>query len=185
MKRLFVAIKIKPNANFLEVFDELKHSLKHEKIKWVEVNNLHLTLKFFGETAEIKIPDIVNALQLGIEPHQHFELEISTLGIFGSRYNPKLVWAGLQNTSPLINLVTSINAQLEKIGFFQDRQNYVPHLTLGRINSLKDKKLFQQIISDFKEAYFQEILVTQVLLYESVLTKEGPIYSIIESFELK
>lgn len=184
MKRLFAAIKIKPSSNFLEISDALKKGLKHEKIKWVEPNNLHLTLKFFGETQEDKIPEIVNALKLGLEKHNKFSLQISTLGIFGSKYNPKLIWVGLQPTDPLIQLVSSVHTELDKIGYFQDRQNFVPHLTLGRIKNLSDKNLFQNIISKHRENYFQEICVKEVYLFESTLTKDGPLYQIIETFDL-
>lgn len=185
MKRLFASIKIKADSQFLALFEELKQGLRHEKIKWVEVDNLHLTLKFFGETHEDKVQEIVEALNSGIENHEKFSLKISTLGIFGSSYNPKLIWAGLQNTKPLLKLVTSVNKEIEKIGFFQDRQNFVPHLTLGRIKNLSDRNLFQEIISDYKEEYFQEVLVTEVYLFESTLTCEGPIYKVIKKFELK
>lgn len=185
MKRLFVAIKIKANSNFLDLFDKLKKGLKHEKIKWVEVNNLHLTLKFFGETHEDKVQDIVQALYSGIENHEKFSLQISTLGIFGSRYKPKLIWSGLHNTEPLLKLVRSINNEIDKIGYFQDRQNFVPHLTLGRIKNLSDKNLFQDIISVYKDEYFQKALVMEIYLFESILTREGPIYKVIEKFELE
>lgn len=184
MKRLFLAIKLQPNNHFLELFSSLKAGLKHEKIKWIEPNNLHLTIKFFGETPENKIHELVTTLKLGVEKQNKFSLQISTLGIFGSQYNPKLIWAGLKKTGPLIQLVTNVTAELEKIGYFKDRQNFVPHLTLGRIKNLNDKNLFQNIISNFKEAYFQEELVKQICLLESTLTREGPIYTIIEKFEL-
>ena len=63
MKRLFVALKINPDQNFLEVYDKLKSSLRHEKIKWVEMQNLHLTLKFFGDTDDV------------IDDHRFFAVE--------------------------------------------------------------------------------------------------------------
>ena len=56
MKRLFAAIKIHPSARFISVLNAISASLSHERIKWVEPENMHLTLKFFGETAENKIP---------------------------------------------------------------------------------------------------------------------------------
>lgn len=185
MKRLFAAIKITADPHFLALFEELKQGLKHERIKWVEIHNLHLTLKFFGETEEDKILEIIQALKSGIQDHEKFTLKISTLGLFGSSYNPKLIWAGLQNVDPLKQLVRSIHSELESIGFFQDRQNFVPHLTLGRIRNLKDKNLFQDIISNYKEDYFQDALVSEVFLYESTLTKKGPKYQITETVELK
>lgn len=185
MKRLFAALKVVPETGFLQIFDELKNSLKHEKIKWVKPHNLHLTLKFFGETFEDKIPEISGALEAGVKNHNQFYFNISTIGIFGSRYNPKVVWAGLQKTDPLKNLANSLNNELGKFGYGGDRQNFIPHLTLGRIRILRDKDLFQDIISDYKNEFFQKTFVRKIYLFESTLTKEGPIYQIIEKFELK
>ena len=185
MKRLFAAIKVKPNNEFLEIFHGLKQDLKHEKIKWVEPHNLHLTLKFFGETEEDKIPEIVAALKSSVNNQNQFSFEISTLGIFGSRYNPKVIWAGLTNTDSLIKLEASVSSGLESIGYIPDRQNFVPHLSLGRIKALKDKDLFQNIIDDYKGEYFQHVFVEEIYLLESTLIKTGPIYTIIEKFNLK
>ncbi len=185
MKRLFAAIKIKPKVEFLEIFQGLKQDLKHEKIKWVESYNLHLTLKFFGETDEERIPEIIAALKASVNEHQHFSFDISKIGIFGSSYNPKVVWAGLTETDSLIKLEASVKCSLEGVGYVSDRQNFVPHLTLGRIKNLKDKDLFQDIISNYKEKYFQEVSVKKVYLFESTITKTGPVYTIIEEFNLK
>lgn len=184
MKRLFVAIKIQAEEPLSEVFHELKQALKHEKIKWVEPHNLHLTLKFFGETSEEKIPDITDVLKKASKEHQAFSFDISKIGIFGSRYNPKIIWAGIEHTDQLIQLDLSIKNELKNIGFFPDRQNFVPHLTLGRIKFLNDKDLFQAIISDFREEYFQSVRVSEILLLESTLSKRGPVYSVIETFLL-
>ena len=184
MKRLFIAIKIKPKSNFLKIFDELKQGLKHEKIKWVENNNLHLTLKFLGETSEEKTPEIIGALEEALKFHNSFCVDIRTIGLFGSHYDPKLIWAGLQNSESLIQLAADVNTGLEKIGSIQDRQNFVPHLSLGRIKYLSDKNLFQDIISEYKNEFFQKVFVNEVYLFESNLTKEGPIYKVVEKFEL-
>jgi 2'-5' RNA ligase len=185
MKRLFAAIKINPDENFLHLFEELKNALKHEKIKWVEPYNLHLTLRFFGETEEENIPSIIAALQTGASKHNPFNSQIEEIGIFGSSYNPKVIWAGIAAPKPFSDLKISLYNELEKIGYFEDRQNFVPHLTLGRINYLKDKDLFQDIISGFKDEYFQEISIKGFYLFESKLTKTGPIYTIVEKIKLQ
>ncbi|MFU8845056.1 MAG: 2'-5' RNA ligase family protein, partial [Bacteroidales bacterium] len=62
MKRLFAAIKVMPDEEFMRVFMTLKRDLKNEKIKWVDPENIHITLKFFGETPESKIPLINDVL---------------------------------------------------------------------------------------------------------------------------
>jgi RNA 2',3'-cyclic 3'-phosphodiesterase len=185
MKRLFAAIKIHPSARYINVFNEITSSLRHERIKWVEPGNMHLTLKFFGETDENQIPAIRQALETAAEKTKPFTLRISNTGIFGSRYDPKVVWFGIEKQADLESLAKNLYGELEKYGWDKDRQNFVPHLTIGRIKELKDKPLFQQIIGKYNTLEIQEENVTEIVLYESILRREGPLYVNVFSAVLK
>ena len=88
MKRLFVAIKLKPDENFLRIYYFLKQNLKHDLIRWVEPDKLHLTLKFLGETPNEKIPQIKQLLSDFVKDKKRFEIIFDKVGIFGSSYNP-------------------------------------------------------------------------------------------------
>lgn len=176
MKRLFAAIKIHPTAEYLRIYNEITASLRHERIKWVEPENMHLTLKFFGETDEKQIPAIQHVLENAIEKSKPFTLNLANTGIFGSHYDPKVIWFGIEKQPELEFLAKNIFTGLETIGWQADRQNFVPHLTIGRIKELKDKPLFQKIISKYNTVKIQEEKVTEVTLYESILRHEGPLY---------
>jgi RNA 2',3'-cyclic 3'-phosphodiesterase len=176
MKRLFAAIKIHPTAEYLLIFNEITSSLSHERIKWVEPENMHLTLKFFGETDEKQIPAIQHVLQNAADQSKSFSLSVANTGIFGSHYDPKVIWFGIEKQPELELLAKNIFTGLEKIGWQPDRQNFVPHLTIGRIKELKDKTLFQKIISKYNTVKIQEEKVTEIKLYESILSRGGPLY---------
>ena len=176
MKRLFAAIKIHPSAKYLSLFNEISSSLRHERIKWVEPENTHLTLKFFGETDDTKIPAIRQSIEKAVAQSKSFTLKIANTGIFGTRYDPKVIWFGIEKQDELENLAQNIFNELAKCGWEKDRQNFVPHLTVGRIKGLKDKPLFQQIISKYSTVEVQEEKVTEITLYESILRREGPLY---------
>ncbi len=184
-KRLFLAIKVNPQLNFIEQFNALKKDLNHESIKWVSENNLHLTLKFFGETDVKNIEGIVEALAEVLDSQQTFKLELQNIGIFGSSYQPKLIWAGVASFEELRSLWKNIRLQLQTLGYQSDRQNFVPHLTLGRIRKLSDKSFFQNIIKKYSEIKLQKLVVEKITLFESVLKPSGPIYQIIEEFPMK
>ena len=78
-----------------------------------------------------------------------------------------------------------MHKKLEIIGFTNDRQNFVPHLTIGRIKKeLKHKRSFQRKIDRFKVHYIQDVDVNEVILFESILKPKGPVYKVIESFSL-
>jgi 2'-5' RNA ligase len=176
MKRLFAAIKIHPSADYIRLFNEISSSLNHERIKWVEPENTHLTLKFFGETDETKIPVIRKAIETAVTRSKPFIIKIANTGVFGSSYDPKVMWFGIEKNAQLEELVRNIFTELAKYGWEADRQNFVPHLTIGRIRELKDKPLFQQIIRKYNTVEIQEENVTEIILYESILRREGPLY---------
>ena len=185
MKRLFAAIKIHPSARYINLFNEITSSLSHERIKWAEPDNMHLTLKFFGETDEQKIPGIIQAMETAAESSNPFLLKIADTGIFGSRYDPKIIWFGIEKQNELESLARNIFKELEKCGYEAERQNFVPHITVGRIRELKDKPLFQQIISKYNTVEIQEENVNEIILFESILRREGPLYVEVFSANLK
>lgn len=185
MKRLFIAIKIHPSVKYIDTFKQISSSLRHERIKWVEPENMHLTLKFLGETDEKKIPEINLALQQAVAVSVPFSLKISNTGIFGSRYDPKVIWFGIEKHPELEKLAQNIFGGLQLCGWQPDRQNFVPHLTIGRIKELNDKQLFQKTISHYHTLEIQEEKVSEVVLYESILKREGPQYIAVSRFMLQ
>jgi len=184
MKRLFAAIKIHPSPQFLEIFTALSELLKHERIKWVEPHNIHITLKFFGDTDEKDIPAIKKALQAAATGSKPFTMKINRTGIFGSRYDPRVIWFGIDPDPSLEILAKNVLAELQKAGWEPDRQNFVPHLTIGRIKEIRDKNLFRQMIDKFRDSKVQEQPVLEIILYESILHREGPQYVKLGSFQL-
>lgn len=184
MKRLFAAVKIEPNEDLLKVYYSMRQLLKHENIKWVEPDNLHFTLKFFGETPESKIKKINQVLENIASEIEPFDMSISKTGIFGSSYNPRVIWFGFDEEDDLKDMGERILSRLANAGFLSDRQNFVPHLTIGRIKGIKQRQLFQTVIDDFKEIQIQKFRVNEFYLYKSVLKPSGPIYTVQKCFQL-
>ena len=185
MKRLFLAIKILPDENMLSIFDSIKRSLNFSKVRWVDPNNFHLTIKFFGETPDDAIEVVNRVIRKSIESVKSFDIELSNTGIFGSNYNPRIIWFGITENEKFQKIAQDIIINLDTAGFIKDRQNFVPHLTVGRIKNIVDKKLFNEMIIKVKNIYFQKIIVDEIYLYESILTAKQPIYKIVETFRLK
>ena len=182
MIRLFAALKINPDEEFIAKYHGLKNELKYEQIKWVEEHNIHVTLKFFGETEPRKIPEICSVLKKRSLVTPIIGMQLSGLGIFGSSYAPKVIWAGIEPYAAISALMKNIHDDLKTIGFEPDRQNLVPHLTLGRIKNLRDKTAFTRIIGIFKPISSSTIRIGEMFLYESILRREGPEYIVLENF---
>lgn len=177
VKRLFIAIKIN---NFLLVENlilALKSNLKDEKINWVKTNNLHLTLRFLGKTYSSDIPKIQLALQQSIENTHDFIIESGKIGIFGSKHAPKVVWLEIKSKGILEEIEKKLSLELEKVGFGRDNQNFVAHLTLGRIpGKLKSQKYFQHVIDNHQNILSFREKTESIFLFSSRLTPEGPKY---------
>ncbi len=185
MKRLFAAIKITPDDKFLKLYYRLLKQFEDERIKWVEPQNMHITLKFFGETEENRINGICNVLNNISADHTAFSFFLNNIGIFGSAYKPRVIWFGVENDEPIKLLASDLLIKLETIGFKNDRQNFVPHLTVGRIKELVHKRSFQSKIDKSKDTFIQNVFVNKIYLFESTLTTSGPIYNIVKRFRLR
>lgn len=185
MKRLFLAIPLSPEPALLVLLQNLSSELHYERINWVKPGNMHLTLKFLGPTAKEKIPEIIAGINNCVRDLKPFDLNFDKTGIFGSRYQPRVLWLGLSEKPEQLNpLANSIIDAMDKIGFKRDRQNFVPHLTLGRINKLTDKPRFQEVIGNIPQKTYISTSVDKLLLYESILHKDGPEYRVVESFTI-
>ncbi len=185
MKRLFAAIKVHPGEALTQLVYDFQSACKYDRIKWVDLNNIHITLKFFGETLEEQIPDICAALTEITAGMTAFDLVLSNTGIFGSKYNPRVIWIGIEQNEKLLDLGQEILDGLEKIGFKKDRQNFVPHLTIGRIKHIDNKERFNSTLKKLQSVDIQKEAINRFYLFESKLFRTGPRYSIIETFKLK
>lgn len=185
MKRLFAAIKIFPDPKYLKKYHELRNRLHHEQIKWVEEKNIHITLHFFGETEERRMAIIHSVMETLAEKTEPFTLRLSGLGLFGSVYSPRVIWTGIESGHDLVALMKEFKDVLSHHGFEISRENLVPHLTLGRIKTIRDRKFFQQTIDTFKELVSLPEMIHEIVLFSSKLQSTGPVYSVEKSFSLK
>ena len=188
MKRLFLAIPIKTTDNdFIPLLDGLKRQLGHEeRINWVRPNHIHLTLKFIGNIHPNDIPKIIDELNEMFKRHKSFTMDFNRTGIFGSRYAPRVLWLGMQNTpQELLDLEEDTLTTFDELGFLRDRQNFVPHITLGRIKELCEKQYFQKIVAGIEQKSYISQEVNEIILYQSILRPEGAVYREIKKFELR
>ena len=111
------------------------------------------------------------------QKNSSFDLNIHQLGLFGSHYCPKVIWLGVENQPLLLQLASSLEEELQKAGFVPPEGNFVPHITLGRIKKIDNKKKFSQLIEENQPIFHQTINVKDIILYQSHLEKDGPIYT--------
>ena len=185
MKRLFIAIDIIPNSTFCELYAKLKSTTtKLDKINWVKSELIHLTVKFLGETSEEKTDAVLAGIHSATGTVSPFALKIGTIGAFGSRYQPRVLWFGVDAGKEMAQLHTQIQKEMRKLGFKPDYGNFVPHITVARINKIDDKQRFWTSIEALQTPFIQQVEVKKIILYESILKTYVPVYEEIGSVNL-
>ena len=184
MKRIFIAIRIDPQSELLEAYDDLKERLEGEKIKWVEEDNFHLTINFIGEKPENDVKKIIQALETVSAKFAPFKLRIKGLGTFGKRDNPNIVFTKIVGADDLFELSEAVKKSLLKIGIRGNNKPLKPHLTLGRIKSMVSISDFYELIEVNEDVHFQNVIVNEFILYESILKPDGPEYIPLGIFRL-
>jgi len=182
MKRLFIAVDIELSEQFQNLTQQLHLDLKNDEFVWIKSALQHLTIRFLGETPEDKIEPIYNALLTLANTSQPFELQLDKMGVFGSKYAPDTLWYGFSEFSLLKNLFEKLEKELSFIGFSANYGNFVPHITVGRIKRVDNKKRFWETIEKRQPQFEQTIIVHQLKLIQSKLTKDGPVYKTLKSF---
>ncbi|MDI6744478.1 MAG: RNA 2',3'-cyclic phosphodiesterase [Thermodesulfovibrionales bacterium] len=166
----------------LELPEELKKNIyiPIEKLKatgadvrWVQPENLHLTLKFLGDTTEEQLKNISEKLISLAKAHERFYLHISGAGVFPNLKHPRVVWLGMHDSEEVIRLQRDIDESMEGLGFKRDEKQFAPHLTIGRVGSLKNKDALMKELATLKEVDFGKIKVINITLMKSELKPGG------------
>ncbi len=184
MRRIFIAVKIEPRNTLKAMIAELKVALKDDRIKWTEPDNFHITLAFLGETPEDKIMEVVKMLERACPGVGAFEIALKGAGMFKSINDPRILWIGIDPSEKLTILFESVRDGLMDAGITLEERKFNPHLTLGRIKSIKDKGMLASLIADYRNIEIQKQEIREVILYESLLFQSGPVYKPLKKFAL-
>lgn len=181
--RAFIAVDIESDEFRTQILEIQKKILDiGADIKPVAPENIHLTLRFLGEIETALMEKIVDMLKL-IE-FQPFEIRLKGTGAFPSMKKINVIWIGLERgQEELTGISRSLEAQLIKLGFSQDKKGFSPHVTIARLRSGRNKDAVADLLYESKEKSYGSMMAQAIRLKKSVLTPQGPIYSTI--FEVK
>ena len=184
MKRIFISIKIDPGNTLMRVHSSLKSVLGRERINWVDPANIHLTLAFLGDTEEDRIKVAGIMLKQKCSGFGEFGFSLSGAGVFRDYSDPEVIWIGIEESGKLISLNNDIKRGLEDTGFKTDNRPFKPHITIGRIKFFKDPGALREALEPYQNIFIQEVPVSEVILYESILKPSGPVYRPAGKFRL-
>jgi len=186
--RAFIAIALP-----IEIKSELESTIQKFKtqrvqgVRWVAVENIHLTLKFLGDTSPADLAQLTKILQAESTAHPSFSVEVSGIGAFPNPRRPRIIWVGLQAPVALSTLVASLESAARSIGVQPEERGFSPHLTLGRVKndiSPVDLLNLSAALNSINVESAGGFTVTQFTLFRSELRPQGPLYSILAHFSL-
>ncbi|QLD86366.1 RNA 2',3'-cyclic phosphodiesterase [Natronomonas halophila] len=181
--RLFVSVDIHDLAS--EV-DRIQAPLRElPGINPTDPEQAHITMKFLGES-DHDLDDLTGAIEAAVEGADTgaFEATFEGLGVFPSLDYISVIWLGVsEGTEPLTTLHENLEFETTALGYDEERHEFTPHVTLGRMDHAAAKEDVQRLVRE-EDPEAGTLHVDELRLKKSTLTEEGPEYETVERFPL-
>lgn len=188
--RAFIAIETprEVQAIIARRTSALRQKLPAPFVRWVPAENIHLTLKFLGETSLTMLEQLIPLLRAEAAEHTAFSMSASGLGVFPSKAQPRIIWIGL--TAPLALQAMQRNFEniCARLGYSPEDRPFAPHLTIGRINQRLNAEEKQRVRLALEETHLGElgtIPVEAIHVFKSDLRPDGAVYTRLYTLSLK
>ena len=176
--RTFVAVKTDSDVRdrVVELIEQFRAT--GADVRWVQRDNLHVTLKFLGDVDLREMNEVCQAVQGAVADLGRFEYELHGSGAFPNADKPRTIWLGVRDGSQQLALLNErIELAVAKLGFHREARRYEPHLTIGRIRRGKiGVAELGNLIRQNAELELGRTLVSEVVVFSSQLDRSGPSY---------
>jgi RNA 2',3'-cyclic 3'-phosphodiesterase len=179
--RTFVGVEIGDDIRRKAVALQQQLARTGAQVKWVEPENLHVSLLFLGDLDERDILPVCRAVEEGASHETAFPLRVSGVGAFPTPRRPKVVWAGITDgADPLRRLYGLLEAKMLDLGVYRKEERaYTPHLTLGRVKGEADGFALAPEMPKLLAWDGGRTVVNEIVVFSSELRKDGPEYTVL------
>jgi 2'-5' RNA ligase len=188
MARIRTFIAIDPGKAIHDRIIALQETLARTgaEVKWVEPDNLHLTLLFLGEVDERDVPPVCQLVAETAAKQPAFAMTVESAGCFPNPRRPRVLWVGVTTGSQEVcTLHDALEQPLLDLGCYRrEDRKYTPHITLGRIKT--DPATDQLAAALAKQSSWKggDTMVREVHVMSSKLSSEGPVYTVLSRAKL-
>ncbi len=186
--RTFIAIEINPELKdrLVHERERLRRQLAGARIRWVQPQGMHLTLKFLGEIEAGRVEAIAAQMELLAGRYAPFAIRLQSLGAFPNLRRPRVLWVGVQAPPVLAALRADLERCLEGLGFVRERRPFHPHITLGRVrDSGGDRVDWAAALAIGAQEPLGEQRVEALALFRSELRPTGAVYTCLSAAPLR
>jgi 2'-5' RNA ligase len=156
-------------------------------VKWVEVDNLHVSLLFLGEVDERDITPICRVVAESCAERDSFSLSVEKVGCFPHLRRPRVVWVGVgAGGAELVGLHDALEPPLQELGCYRrEDRRYTPHITLGRVRSERAGDQLASALKKYANWQGGVTEVREIQVLSSQLTPQGPVYTALSRAQLR
>lgn len=186
--RSFIAIELPKDIreNLHAIQKQLR--LTGADVKWVQPENIHLTLKFLGEINEELLNKITNILDDIGKENKAYPIRVNSLGAFPRLSSPRVVWVGIdQGNEETQKIAQGLEERIALLGIPKEDRPFSTHITIGRTKSSLNLDKLVKELNNIKEGVFQknpEFQAGKITLFKSSLTPKGPLYEVLHEANL-
>lgn len=187
--RTFIAIELPKDirGSLGKLQEQLKES--EADVKWVIPDNIHLTLKFLGETGDERLERIKKAIEEVARENHPYKISIHSLGAFPKINYLRVIWVGTEDGGAETKIIAkTLEEKIMKIGIPKEGRPFSSHITIGRTRSTQNRERLIKKLKNLQESFGKENLefsVSKITLFKSTLTPKGPIYEVLQRVSLK
>ena len=177
--RTFIAVEVTPAIRTRLVAMQRELASAAQEVKWVEEENLHVTLKFLGQVDEREVHTVCRLVQEAVAGQAPFDMTVAGIGAFPNENRPRVIWAGVTAGGPeLIRIHGDLEPVLRAEGYPREDRPYTPHITLGRIRQIKPNPQLAAALQQHQAWEGGHRQVREVLVMASELSSDGPHYMV-------
>ncbi|MEW6717716.1 MAG: RNA 2',3'-cyclic phosphodiesterase [Chloroflexota bacterium] len=187
--RAFIAVELSPilQDKLRHLSGELRQKLSDVPIRWIAVENIHLTLKFLGDVSVSNLDLLYKILQVEAAERSSFEISVGGMGAFPNSHRPRVVWVGVEAPAELNILHHNIEKETARLGYTSEKHRFSPHLTLGRVARNATPAhiaALREVLQKSKVGFLGVTSVDAVHLFKSDLRPGGAVYTCLFSAPL-
>jgi 2'-5' RNA ligase len=155
-------------------------------VRWVKLNNIHLTVVFLGNVSEDVLPEMKQRIRNDCREFGTFRISLKGMGCFPNRRNPRVLWLGLDgDIQRMGDFRDSLQSSLAPFGIKIEKRAFRPHLTLGRFKKPdKNGGPLEKILSAHSGVSSPVCVLSELVLFQSVLKPSGAEYTKLGSWPL-
>ena len=187
--RAFIAVEIP-----LDIRQNIEHATSNLRrgtgslIRWVAVENMHLTLKFLGDIPTANMEVLTQMIRAEADSFNCFDIHLTGIGSFPNPKRPRVIYIGIQAPAELEAFQRQLESATRRLGYNSEERAFAPHLTIGRVRQNippDDQQKIRVALEESKIDSPRTARINSVHLYKSDLKPTGPVYTKLFSAHLR